>query len=344
MLIGSSFQKRDATGGETVFEELGLLGNVLVLIVALLALIKCSDAVVNSSVKISGGTGFGKSIIGFLLVAFATTLPELFVSVFSAIDPNTLGVALGNALGSNVTNIALILGICFLIVTMKKGSIQLSSGTTKEEVKRLYFGLFVASMVPLTLLYIGYASQFIGVLLFGIFALNLYMISRIKAKQNGNEPVMEQGAFKRSILLFAGGAAGVIATAYFIVNSVSYIAESVGVPSVVIGATIVAFGTSVPEFVNSITSTQKGHLDLALGNIIGACFINVTLILGVALMASPLNVQISAFSNVIIFSLITTLFLWYFMSSEKITWREGALLIMLYAVFLVTSFGGYNAT
>ena len=326
-----------------MFEELGMLGNVLVLIVALLALVKCSSAVVASSVKISGSTGFGKSIIGFLLVAFSTTLPELFVSVFSAIDPNTLGVALGNALGSNVTNIALILGICFLIVTMKNGSIRLSSGTTKEEVKRLHFGLFVASIVPLTLLYIGYASQFIGILLFGIFAFNLYMISRIKTKQNGAEQVLEQGVLKRSVLMFFGGAAGVIATAYFIVNSASYIATSVGVPSVVIGATIVAFGTSVPEFANSITSTQKGHLDLALGNIIGACFINMTLILGVALIASPLNVEFSLFSNVIIFSLITTLFLWYYMSSEKISWREGALLIMLYAVFLVASFGGYNA-
>jgi len=328
-----------------VFAEIGMLGSALVLLAALLAIVKSSDVVVTNAVKISGATGFGKTTIGFLIVAFSTTLPELFVSVFSAADPETIGVALGNALGSNVTNIALVLGICFLILTMKKSrSTQLSTGTTKEEIKRLHFGLFVASIVPLTLLYIGYASQFVGVILFGIFAFNLYMLSKVRDNKNGNHTELEKSQLKRCALLFAGGAAGVVACAYFIVNSASFIAESLGVPSVVIGATIVAFGTSVPELANSLTSTRKGHLDLALGNIVGAGFINMTLILGVALIASPLRVEVAAFTNVAIFSLIVTLFLWYFLSNEKITWREGALLIMLYAVFLVTSFGGYNST
>lgn len=328
-----------------MFAEIGMLGSALVLLAALLAIVKSSDVVVTNAVKISGATGFGKTTIGFLIVAFSTTLPELFVSVFSAADPETIGVALGNALGSNVTNIALVLGICFLILTMKKSrSTQLSTGTTKEEIKRLHFGLFVASIVPLTLLYIGYASQFVGVILFGIFAFNLYMLSKVRDNKNGNHTELEKSQLKRCALLFAGGAAGVVACAYFIVNSASFIAESLGVPSVVIGATIVAFGTSVPELANSLTSTRKGHLDLALGNIVGAGFINMTLILGVALIASPLRVEVAAFTNVAIFSLIVTLFLWYFLSNEKITWREGALLIMLYAVFLVTSFGGYNST
>jgi Ca2+/Na+ antiporter len=81
---------------------------------------------------------------------------------------------------------------------------------------------------------------------------------------------------------------------------------------------------------------------LALGNIVGSGFINITLILGVALMASPLTVNIAAFSNLALFSLITNLFLWYFLSSERMSWREGALLLFLYAVYLVVSFGGYQ--
>jgi cation:H+ antiporter len=340
-----SLAKKMQIAGEIVFEEIGVLGSALVLLVAFLALIKSSDVVVTSSVKISGGTGFGKTTIGFLLVAFSTTLPELFVSVFSAANPETTGVAIGNALGSNVTNIALVLGLCFLTITMKNSKpTQLSTGATREEIKRLHFGLFVASIVPLTLLYIGYASQFIGVILFGIFAFNLYVLSKIRANKNGNGAESGKINLRRCTLLFAGGAAGIITCAYFIVNSASFIAENLGVPSVVIGATIIAFGTSVPELANSLTSTRKGHLDIALGNIIGAGFINMTLILGVALIASPLSVEIASFSNVVIFSLITTLFLWYFLSSEKITWREGALLLLLYAVFLVTSFGGYNST
>jgi cation:H+ antiporter len=138
------------------------------------------------------------------------------------------------------------------------------------------------------------------------------------------------------------GAALVIATAFFIVESASTIAVGVGIPPVVIGATIIAFGTSIPEFATSVSSTRKGHFDLALGNIVGSGFINITLILGVALIASPLNVNIAAFSNLALFSLIVNLFLWYFLGSGKISWREGALLLALYATFLVISFGGYT--
>ena len=79
---------------------------------------------------------------------------------------------------------------------------------------------------------------------------------------------------------------------------------------------------------------------MALGNIVGSGFINITLILGVALSLSPLTVNIAAFSNLAVFSLIANLFLWYFLGSERISWREGVLLLALYAMFLATSFGG----
>jgi cation:H+ antiporter len=132
----------------------------------------------------------------------------------------------------------------------------------------------------------------------------------------------------------------VVAAAFFIVESATFVATSVGIPSVVIGATVVAFGTSIPELVTSISSTRKGHFNLALGNIVGSGFINITLILGVSLIASPLAVDVTAFSNLVMFSLIINLFLWYFLSSEKISWREGALLLFLYSTFLLISFGG----
>jgi cation:H+ antiporter len=145
-------------------------------------------------------------------------------------------------------------------------------------------------------------------------------------------------------LFVLAGVSVVVATAFFIVESSSFIAEGMGIPKVVIGATIVAFGTSIPEFATSVSSARKGHFDIALGNIVGSGFINITLILGVALIASPLTVNIAAFSNLVMFSLIINLFLWYFLGSERISWREGALLLSLYIVFLVISFGGSTIT
>ncbi|MEM2567785.1 MAG: hypothetical protein QXH20_04845, partial [Candidatus Bathyarchaeia archaeon] len=84
----------------------------------------------------------------------------------------------------------------------------------------------------------------------------------------------------------------------------------------------------------------KGHMDLALGNIVGSCFINITCILGVSLVGAKFAVDIAPFSNLVMFSLITNLLLWYFLSSERISWREGTILLIMYAIFLITSFGG----
>jgi len=281
--------------------------------------------------------------VGFILVAFSTSLPELCVAIIAAIQQESIGVAIGNVLGSNIVNICLILGICLLIMTLKSSNnVKILPSMAKEEIGNLYFGLFVASIIPLTLLYIGYASQFIGIVLIGIFVFYVYQLSRIRAVKEESASGEERQRMSRYTFLTLLGAAGVVISAYFIVDSASYIAGIIGIPPVVIGATIVALGTSLPELATSVNSVQRRHLDLALGNIVGSCFINITCILGVTLIASTLRVNMSAFSNLVMFSLITNLFFWYFLSSERISWREGAVLLFMYFVFLVTSFGGYR--
>ena len=325
-----------------IFEEVGLIGNTLILLASIAVLIMASELAISNSLKVSELSGFGKTTIGFILVGFATSLPEFSVSVFAVINPENVGISIGNVLGSNVVNIALILGVCILLMVLKRPRFPSFVLTVaKEEMGNLHFGLFIASIIPLALLYIGYASRFIGVLLTGIFIFNMIQLARVKKTRKGVAS-SEKRRTRRYVSLALVGASVVIASAFFIVGSSSFIATSVGVPPVIIGATIVAFGTSIPEFATSVSSVRKGFFDLALGNIVGSCFINITLILGVALMASPLSVSIAAFSNIALFSLITNLFLWYFLSNERMSWREGTLFIVLYAVFLVVSFGGLN--
>jgi cation:H+ antiporter len=326
-----------------MFEEWGLLGNAALLIASLLALDKASDLAITNSVKVADITGFGKTTIGFILVAFSTSLPELFVAIFSVIRPESVGISIGNVLGSNIVNICLILGICFLLISWKRPNrTYFLPNIAKEEVGSLYFGLFIASIIPLTLLYIGYASRLIGIILLAIFVFYLYQLSKIRIIKEESTLGEERKKLRKYTYLTFLGALGVIASSYFIVESASYIALEVGVPRVVIGATVVAFGTSVPELATSIDATRKGHLELALGNIVGSCFINITCILGATLAASPLRVTMAAFSDLVIFSLITNLFLWYFLSSEKISWREAAVLLFIYFLFLTNSLGGYR--
>ena len=322
-----------------VFEGLGLIGNSLILLASIITVIIASEITINNSVKVSNMIGFGKTTVGFILVGFATSLPELSVVIFGASEEK-IGVSIGNILGSNITNIALVLGVCFLIVAVKCPRFQcMYPVMAKEEIGNLYFGLFIASLIPLTLLYIGQASQFIGVILFTIFIFYMIQLSRVKRLKDEGILGEERKRISHYLSLTLIGAVAVVTSAFFIVDSASYIAANAGVPPVIIGATIVAFGTGIPELTTSISSARKGHFNLALGNIVGSCFINITFILGVALTVSPLTVHIGAFSNIAIFSLITNLFLWYFLADERMSWREGVLLLILYIVFLIVSFG-----
>ncbi|MGB9675891.1 MAG: sodium:calcium antiporter [Candidatus Bathyarchaeales archaeon] len=325
-----------------LFED--LLLNVLILLVSLVVLNESSDLTIKNSVRVADITGMGKTTVGFILVAFSTSLPELFVSVFAAIGQESIGVAIGNVLGSNIVNICLILGICFLLAVIKCPNYTcFYPNMAKEEIGSLYFGIFVASVVPLILLYLGYASRFIGVVLLAIFIFYVYQLSKIRKVKEEGALGEERRKLRLYVFLTLLGVAGVIISSNFIVSSAKTIADSVGVPPVVIGSTIVAFGTSLPELATSIDATKKGHLDLALGNIVGSCFINITCILGVSLVASNFAVNMAAFSKLAMFSLIVNLFLWYFLSSEKASWRESAVLLFMYFVFLVVSFGGYEA-
>ena len=322
---------------------MGLLGNAIVLLASMVFLALGSELTVNNAVKVSEVTSFGKTTIGFVLIGFCTSLPMLSVSIFAVIDPQEVGVAIGNVLGSNIVNIALILGLSILLVVLKRPRYPSFLLTlAKEEMGNLQFGLFVASIVPLALLYIGYASRFIGVVLLAIFVYYMIQLARSKNLRQEASAPREGGKIRGYTLSALAGVAVMFAAAFFVVDSASFIATSVGIPAVVIGATIIAFGTSTPTFATSVSSVRKGQFNLALGNIVGCGFINITLILGVALLAVPLSVNIAAFSNLVIFSLIINLFLWYFLSSEKISWREGALLVFLYAVFLVISFGAVS--
>jgi len=323
-----------------VLEGLGLLPNVVILIAALATLGKASDLTITHSINVASVTGVGKTTVGFILVAFSTSLPELFVAIFSVLNPDNVGVSIGNVLGSNIVNICLILGVCFLLISLKyPEKTRVLPKMAKEELGSLYFGLFVASIVPLALIYIGYASRFVGVILLTIFIYYMLQLSKARTPTETSLSGTEKNKLRKYITLTILGAFGVVICAYFIVESASFLAASAGIPPVVIGATVVAFGTSVPELSTSIDAVKKGHVELALGNIIGSCFMNITLILGITLVTSPLSIVMSAFSNVAIFSLITNLLLWYFLSNERVGRREGTVLLFLYAVFLATSLG-----
>jgi len=298
---------------------------------------------VNSE-KVADITGFGKTAVGFILVAMSTSLPELSVAVFSTQNEEAVGVAIGNVLGSNIANVCLILGVCILYAAWKKlACVDFLSLITREDVKSLQLGLFGTSVIPLALIYIGYASKLVGVVLILVFIWSTMKIVRNREGIKNEGSLGEEGRrLPRYLSLVAFGALGVIACSYFIVDSATYIALGLGVPKLVIGATIVAFGTSVPELATSLEATKSGSMNLALGNIVGSGILNLTLILGTTLVLSDLTVNMAVFTNLAVFSLISNLFLWYFLSGDRISWREGAVLVALYVLFLASTLRSYG--
>jgi len=319
--------------------------SVVILLISLIVLDKASHMTITNAVKVSEITGLAKTTIGFTLIAFSTSLPELSVAVFSAFL-GTVGVSIGNVLGSNIVNVCLIMGLGVLLATLKRSKPlkDIVPAMPKEELESLYAGLFIASIIPLSLIYIAYASQFVGFLLLTVFALYTYQLLRAKkpmeeTETGGSVHEEERSKLRRYVVLTFAGIISVVASSYFIVDSASNIADMLGVPRSLIAATIIAFGTSLPEFSLDVRAIIKGEPALAFGDIVGSNFVNVTLILGVTLVASPLTIDMRIFSDLVIFSIIANLLLWYFLTTGRMSWREGVILLFIYILFLATTFG-----
>ena len=327
---------------------LDVLVALILLGVFLIVLALSSHMAITNAIKVSDITGLGKTTVGFILIAFSTSIPELSVAIISAFGgEEKTAVSVGNVIGSNIVNICLIIGLATLLVVLQRRSrnVKMIPTMAKEEFGSLYFGLFIASLIPLTLVYLTFASQLIGLILVLIFGFYTYQLSKVRIPSESRQSVSEE--MKRKLHLYVVltflGIAGVVLSAYFIVESSVAMAEFAGVSKSIIGATIIAFGTSLPELSIDVNAFLKGHSALALGDIVGSCFINITLILGITLLASPFSVKnITFFTDLVIFSLIANIFLWYFLSIERLGWKEGAILLFIYILFLATTVGVIN--
>jgi len=314
------------------------LYNLLIFTVSIIVLAKASHIVIKNAVKIAKITRLGELVIGFILLSVATTFPELAVS-FSAIVSGNVGISMGNILGSCVTNLCLIMAIPAIM-----SPISIERGTFEK----LPTVLFLSSMIPLLLLTVQHAEKYVGFALVSAFAFfALYSVKKkISLKVISREPVdvlkriMLPFEFYKSLAFMIFGIAIVLLSSNFVVESASNISSSIGIAGSVLGATIIALGTSLPELSVSLTAIHTRHRNLGIGNIIGSCLTNMTLVLGIILLFSPATVNISIFSTLLIFVIATTMISWYFFTTGRtLDRREGIILIFIYIVFIISTFG-----
>ena len=267
-----------------------MLSFALALVAGFVFLVWGADRFVAGAAATARNLGVSPLIIGLTIVGFGTSAPEMLVSAVAAWQGNP-GLAVGNAIGSNITNIALILGLTAVIVPL---------ATNSRLLRRELPLLMVTMLGGLLLLVDGELSRLDGVLLLtGLLALVIWMVRTALAERNGDgdalatefsEEMPQEMSTPRALFWLGVGLLVLLISSRLLVWGAVGIAELLGVSDLVIGLTIVALGTSLPELAASILSALKGEPDIAIGNVIGSNLFNLLAVLGIPGLIHPLGI------------------------------------------------------
>lgn len=313
-----------------------MLTTVILLIIGLIVLIVGGDYLVRGSSSIALRLHLSPLVVGLTIVAFGTSAPELLISVQSAVKGSP-DLAMGNVVGSNICNLALVLGLTAVInpVRVQTNSIRID---------------WPMAMGASILLYLVVGEGLLGRVegIIFIFALLVYLTfiivqSRkdVKSQQRlidaddiPNAP--RKQIWKDLLFIFLGCLALYFGSEWF-VNSAKDLAISLGVEERVVGLTIVAFGTSLPELVTAAVASYKGQTDLALGNLMGSNIFNILSILGITAIITPINVHSEILNKDIIWMLMITLMTLPLMVVRREVGRaDGIVLLIVYSVYVYT--------
>lgn len=309
----------------------------VLLLVGFLMLIKGADWLVQGASSIAKRFGVSSLLIGLTIVALGTSAPELAVSVTGSLK-GANGLTLGNVLGSNLFNLAMVAGLLAAIkpLTFDRDLIKIG----------LPFG--IGSMIATVVMALdGQFGRLDGILLVGgtIAYLLCLIIPQLKkttsdetekeTKESTTEDEIKVLGWGLSILLVIVGLAGVLIGGDLVVDQATIIAKGWGWSDQLIGLTIVAVGTSLPELVTSLMALKKGEVELALGNVFGSNILNILFILGVSSAISPITVNPTVWLDLgVTFAITTFVVLIGFIQKQLVRW-QGALLVIAYIGYLV---------
>ena len=303
----------------------------LALAVALALLFKAGGWFVSGAVGLSLRLRLPKMLVGIVIVAFSTTLPELFVSVQAAWR-GFPEIALGNAIGSVIADDALALALAAIIVPMlvHPGTFR-TAAPFLIAIDFLAFGLAADG----TLNRWEGGALVLVLLLYILYALRQAARGRVLLPSEVAQAEREHAPWKRVLLHFGAGLAGVLLCSQLIVESSLTIAHFYGISEFVIGLTIVAVGTSLPEIACVIAAARRRETEVAVGNIIGADILNVLWIAGMSALVNPITVsqQIIYFSFPAMIVVVLTMLL-FLRTGWRMTRREGLFLLGMYGVYL----------
>lgn len=322
------------------FPRLRAMSLVVVLLVVggLVALVGGGELLVRGASSAAAALGVPPLVVGLTVVALATSAPEMAVTVDAALSGSP-GLALGNVVGSNTTNVLLVLGVTAVLAPITVGS---------QLVRADLPVLIAVSVLALLLALDGSISFGDGLVLAAAAAasttLSVVLGRRAHRAAAGDEEERpESGSRVRDVLLVLGGVVLLVVGARWLVDGATTIAQALGVSDLVIGLTVVAVGTSLPELATSVIAALRGQLDLAVGNITGSCVLNLGAVLGAAALLAPGGVPVPAQAiglDLPVMVATVVLLLPLALTGAVVSRPEGAVLVVLYAVYTTYLFLG----
>lgn len=290
-----------------------------------------AEALVRGSVQVAQRFSVPPLLIGMTIVAAGTSAPELVTGIAAALEGSS-GIVLGNAIGSNIANLGLVLGIAAML-----GRVPVT-----RRIATLDALLTMAVTVLLAVLaWNGVINWIEGlILLAALVVLNIITIKRKDTPAAVPEALEVKPAGNTALALtyIIGGLIGLAAGADILVRGAQYIALSLGISDTLVGATVVALGTSAPELAASLIAARQKHYDIMLGNLLGSCQFNLAAIVGIPALITPLTADRAVEFVHIPALLAITAVTWLFLYTHKtVRRREGVILFLLYAVYITAS-------
>ncbi|MDT8320089.1 MAG: calcium/sodium antiporter [Xanthomonadales bacterium] len=302
-----------------------------------LLLVWGADRLVAGASACARNLGISPLVIGLTIIAAGTSAPELVVSAIAAYRGNP-GLAVGNAIGSNIANIGLILGLTAMVYPLR-----VESETLKREYPLLML-IMVASFIMAADLMLNRTEGWL--LLTGLFALLLWMV-RFSLRRGQEDPLAKEFAAeipidmptRIAVVWMIVGLIVLPASSHFLVDGAVFVARSLQVSETVIGLTIISLGTSLPELAASLTSALRREDDLAIGNVIGSNMFNILGVLGIAAIIEPVEIEMlmlkQDFPVMFLFTILLFVMAYGINGPGKISRRSGALLIAIFVAYQV---------
>lgn len=312
-----------------------MLGNSVEVIAGLVLLVWGADRFVHGAAASARNMGIAPLLIGLTVVAFATSAPEILVSVVASLRGEP-GLAIGNAIGSNIVNIGLVLGCVALI-----RPIQLRSATLRREMP----ALLAVTLLTVSLFLDSFLSFIDGIVMLTGLVIVMMWLTRLGMRSAPSDPINQEYeaeipknvTTRNAIIWLLVGIATLLVGAQLLVDGSIEIARILGVSEVVIGILLVAFGTSLPELAVSLVSALKGEYGLAIGNIVGSNIFNLLAVIGIAATIAPSSLAPSVLSLhifvMVAFTLVLFAMTYDYDGKSELSRIEGIALLLAFIAY-----------